>query len=132
MPARSKSGLGIEAQARIPKNPAFVTKWIIFALNRLAIDFCSVTTELLRLVVPVISSANCGSISSSSSPASRWARATKYGGSSPKAVPAPHIKASRRTFDIIVQTLIDWTVPESGQTILKFFLEKNILILFYN
>jgi hypothetical protein len=47
-------------------------------------------------------------------------------------VPAPHIKASRRTFDIIVQTLIDWTVPESGQTILKFFLEKNILILFYN
>jgi hypothetical protein len=40
----------------------------------------------------------------------------KYGGNSPSAVPAPHIKASNRTLLMIAQTVISTTLEVvSGQ-----------------
>jgi len=75
-PARSNSGLGIEAQISTAKNPYFCSHITNFAFKR----------ELHEL--PYTYS------SDTSSPANLAALATKKGGNSPKAVPKPQRKLS--------------------------------------
>ncbi|RMZ99926.1 hypothetical protein BpHYR1_038563 [Brachionus plicatilis] len=108
IPAKSKSGLGIEAHNKMPMNPTFLI--ILKTLNL-------ILSSILSLIEPSFSASNKCSNSSSSSlsdPSLWWlslperaaARAIKYGGSSPMAVPAPHMKDSRRTLDIMDKMVI--------------------------
>lgn len=98
----------------MPKNPERVTRLIKKDLHLADNESFVCWTSPLGITP---------SNSSSCSPANRCARPTKYGGNSPRAVPAPHMNASRRTFDIMFQMVISFAEPFSGQTIL----ENNIL-----
>lgn len=119
IPARSNSGLGMDAQARMPKKPTFSTR-VLIQIFVLATNRVSSPSSMTR-------SSSCAW------PDNRAARAIKYGGNSPSAVPAPHMNASRRTLDMIwSKPITAWFgVTFSGHIILEKTQIRNWLNDYY-
>jgi len=91
MPARSKSGLGIEAATRTVMNAFLFSHFIMVAFILSMKPGCLSKTSASSI------SLNTAAHSSVFYPAIDAARAMKYGGNSPIAVPAPQRNASKIT-----------------------------------
>merc|ERR1711993_34634 len=100
IPAKSNNGFGMEAHAKIPKNPTRSTNLSIPNLAR--------SNQFMSSLLANFScnSSNSSSSSSGSYPDNLCTLAMKYGGNSPKAVPAPQQKASIRTLLIIAHMVM--------------------------